>query len=184
MFLRVLALRQTRRLLSSEPAAYNHRPLRQAARVERVLLEALSTGQSQHWRGPRVHVHGVEMTPNLQVVKVLCEPFDDLSRVAGGEERLERLKRMLERRRNALTHLVNCHLLQKKATRLDFVWVTEAPAAREAEAQEASPFRQRLASAFEQLQAEADENAAREARMAMQPAAGAGQRRSGDEEPR
>ena len=158
--LRLVVLQQTRRLLSSGPASYNHRPLRQAARVERVLLEALSTGQSTHWHGPRVHVHSVEMTPTLQVTRVLCEPYDDMSRVPGGEERL---KRMLERRRGALTRLVNCHLLQKKATRLDFVWASDAPAACKAEAPKAATHRQRLASAFAQLQAEANESAAREA---------------------
>ena len=182
--LRFMALRQTRRLLSSD-AGHNHRPLRQAARAERVLLEALSTGQSTHWHGPRVHVHSVEMTPNLQVTRVLCEPFDDLSRVPGAGEKL---KRTLEKRRGALTRLVNCHLDQKKATRLDFLWVSEAPAASKAEAPKAGALRgthgQRLASAFAQLQAEADENAAREAYDARMQPAGAGERRSPDEDPR
>jgi hypothetical protein len=181
--LRVMALRQTRRLLSD--ASHNHRPLRQAARAERVLLEALSTGQSTHWHGPRVHVHSVEMTPNLQVTRVLCEPFDDLSRVPGAEEKL---KRTLEKRRGALTRLVNCHLDQKKATRLDFLWVSEAPAASKAEAQKPGTLRgthgQRLASAFAQLQAEADEDAAREAYEARMQPAGAGERSSPGDDPR
>ena len=174
--LRYMALRQARRLLSDHRRP-NHRPLRQAARAERVLLEALSTGQSPHWHGPRVHVHSVEMAPSLAVTKVLCEPFDDLSRVPGAEEKL---KRMLERRRGALTRLVNSHLDQKKATRLDFVWVSD-------EVGERSTHEQRLASAFAQLQAEADENAAREAYddARMQSAGARGDEgRGADEEPR
>ena len=80
------AVRHARgRLLSSQSATYNHRPLRQAAKVERVLLEALSRGQSTHWHGPRVHVHGVEMTANLTVAKVLCEPFDEMTTRAAND---------------------------------------------------------------------------------------------------
>ena len=121
----------------------------------------------------RVHVHSVEMAPSLAVTKVLCEPFDDLSRVPGAEEKL---KRMLERRRGALTRLVNSHLDQKKATRLDFVWVSDEVAAR-------STHEQRLASAFAQLQAEADENAVRDAYddALMQSAGARGEGRGADE---
>jgi len=115
------------------------------------------------------------MAPSLAVTKVLCEPFDDLSRVPGAEEKL---KRMLERRRGALTRLVNSHLDQKKATRLDFVWVSDEVGP--------STHERRLASAFAQLQAEADENAAREAYddARMQSAGARGEGRGADEEPR
>lgn len=61
---------------------------------------------------------------------------------------------------------VNSHLLQKRAPRLDFVWVEEAPA-QQAQANARAPappnsFRGRLEAAFQQLQAEADADAAAE----------------------
>ena len=94
-------LRFARRLLSDHSASY--RPQRQAFKIERVLSEALSSGQSAYWRGPRIHVQGVEMKANLRVAKVFCEPVDDLTRVPGGEERL---RSQLERRRGFLSRLV------------------------------------------------------------------------------
>ena len=149
--------RLTCRLLSSSgrEAGPSFRPKRQEARIERVLSEALSSGQSAYWHGPRIFVHGVEMTSNLRVAKVYCEPADDMSGVPGGEERL---KSKLERRRGFLSRLVNSHLQQKKAARIDFVWASESPAARtDTKAPQApSGFQRRLSAAFDQLQAEAD----------------------------
>ena len=137
-----------RALAADQQAGSSHRPDKSAAIIERVLSEALSSGHTPAWHGPRIAVRGTEVSDNLKVAQVFVEPMDDAPH--GGQEHL---RGRLERRRGFLTELVNSYLRQKFAARLEFVWVgAPSPSA----AVHKSDFRQRQLAALAKLQAEAD----------------------------
>ena len=129
----------------------SHRPNKQAAIIERVLSEALSSGHTPAWHGPRIAVRGAQVSDNLKVAKIFVEPMDEAPH--GGEERL---RGRLERRRGFLTELVNSYLRQKFAARLDFVWLGASRGSSKSTAVQKADFRERQLAALAKLQAEAD----------------------------
>lgn len=145
-----LLCRLFRRTLAADQQAGSHRPKKQAAIIERVLSEALSSGHTPAWHGPRIAVRSAEVSDNLKVAKIFVEPMDEAPQ--GGEERL---RGRLERRRGFLTELVNSYMRQKFAARLDFVWVGASSGSDPSGAVKKAGFRQRQLAALAQLQAEA-----------------------------